>query len=147
MIAVHRVFRGDNRRATTAVVTLTYALRCKSRQPLLLDNGERVLLALPRGTVLRAGDLLQDDNGRLIAVHAAREPLTVAATENVQLLARACYHLGNRHVPLAIGENQVCYLQDHILDALLTGLGLSLRHAHLPFEPEAGAFLSHDHPA
>jgi urease accessory protein len=146
MIAVHRVFRADNRRATTTV-TLTYALRCKSRQPLLLDNGERVLLALPRGTVLRAGDLLQDDNDRLIAVHAAREALSVATTENAQLLARACYHLGNRHVPLAISEHQVSFLQDHILDALLTGLGLSLRHDHLPFEPEAGAFLSHDHPA
>lgn len=146
MIAIHRVLRGAGDKAATTV-TLTYALRCKSRQPLILDNGERVLLALPRGTVLRAGDLLQDDDGRLIAVHAAREPLTVASTEDAQLLARACYHLGNRHAPLAISENQVSFLQDHILDALLTGLGLSLHHEHLPFEPEAGAFLSHDHPA
>lgn len=143
MIVIHQVFRGDGGRAA-ASVTLNYAMRCKSRQPLLLDNGERVLLVLPRGTMLRSGDLLLDNTGRLITVHAAREYLTVASTDDTHLLARACYHLGNRHVPLAIAENQISFLQDHILDTLLTGLGLSLRHDHLPFEPEAGAFMSHD---
>ena len=127
-------------------MTLSYAMRCKSRQPLLLDHGEQVLLALPRGTLLRSGDLLLDDTGRLIAVHAAAEYLTVAATDDGHLLARACYHLGNRHVPLAIADNHISLLQDHTLDALLTGLGLSVCHAHLPFEPEAGAFMPHDHP-
>jgi urease accessory protein len=60
-------------------------------------------------------------------------------------LARACYHLGNRHTAIQITDRQVCYLQDQVLDAMVAGLGLEVRHAHGPFEPESGAYSGGGH--
>ena len=65
-------------------------------------------------------------------------------------MARACYHLGNRHVALQIGEGWVRYQHDHVFDAMVTGLGLNVIVEQAPFEPEAGAYSQghahhHDH--
>ena len=65
-------------------------------------------------------------------------------------MARACYHLGNRHVALQINPGRIQYLHDHVLDDMLIGLGLSVQVENIPFEPEAGAYGSnissgHDH--
>lgn len=121
-------------------LTLPFDLRTKSRLPVTLDTGEVVGLMLPRGTVLGEGDLLRDESGRVIEVHAAPEPVSTAASEDPVLLARACYHLGNRHVPLQISVGWVRYQHDHVLDQMLRELGLTVTTAELPFEPERGAY-------
>ena len=59
--------------------------------------------------------------------------------------AKACYHLGNRHVALQSLETELRFLSDHVLDRMLEGLGLTVSHEMLPFEPEAGAYHTHEH--
>ena len=121
-------------------VTLPFETRQKSRFQATLDNGEEIGLLLPRGTVLRDGDILETEKGLRIKVTAAIESVSFAQISNPHLFARACYHLGNRHVPLQIGENWLRYQHDHVLDDMLHGLGIHTQHEHAPFEPEAGAY-------
>jgi urease accessory protein len=130
-----------------ATLTLSFEQRQKSRLRVKLDSGEEAGLTLPHGTVLRSGDLLRAEDRRVIEVRAASEPVTTASTGDTHLLARAAYHLGNRHVALQIGEGWVRYLADHVLDAMVGGLGLGIVHEERPFEPEIGAYSgsSHDH--
>jgi urease accessory protein len=125
---------------TQASLTLPYELRQKSRLHTRLDHGEEVGLLLPRGTVLRQGDLLRADNGVVIQVKAANEQVSTAHSNNALLLARACYHLGNRHVTLQIGNGWVRYLHDHVLDDMVKSMGLQLVSEQAPFEPEGGAY-------
>ena len=125
-----------------ARLTLTYELRQKSRQRVVLDSGEEVGLFLPRGIMLHDGDLLEADNGLIIEVNAAEEELSAAFATDPILLLRACYHLGNRHVPVQITESRVSYLHDHVLDDMVRGLGLEVVTYTGPFEPEAGAYHS-----
>jgi urease accessory protein len=137
----------DESAKSDATLTLSFEQRQKSRLRVTLDNGEEAGLSLPRGTVLRSGDQLRAEDGRVIEVCAAAEPVTTAFTEDAHLLARAAYHLGNRHVALQIGEGWVRYLADPVLDAMVGGLGLGIVHEERPFEPEVGAYpgSSHDH--
>lgn len=128
-----------------ASLTLPFELRQKSRLHAKLDNGIEAGLFLPRGTVLRDGDLLRADNGLIIKVCAAIEEVSTAFANNSLLLARACYHLGNRHVALQIGPDWLRYLHDHVLDDMLNHLGLSVKLERAPFEPETGAYHSHSH--
>jgi urease accessory protein len=79
-----------------------------------------------------------------VLVKAAPELVSVMRSDDSLQFARACYHLGNRHVPLQILAGELRYLNDHVLDHMLEGLGMSVDHQMLPFEPEAGAYHSHD---
>ena len=130
-----------------ATITLSFQQRQKSRQRARLDNGKEVALVLPRGTRLRDNDLLRAENGRVIAVRAATEAVRTVRTNDPTLLARAAYHLGNRHVALEIGEGFVRYLEDHVLDAMVEALGLRIERERRPFEPETGAYAGHGHEA
>jgi urease accessory protein len=123
-----------------ATLTLSYDERRRSRLLATLDDGREVALMLPRGTILRHGDHLRGDGELTIEVRAAAESLSIAATADPHLLTRAAYHLGNRHVPLEIGGGWVAYAHDHVLDAMVRGLGLEVSPRVAPFEPEAGAF-------
>ncbi|MEZ5584522.1 MAG: urease accessory protein UreE [Candidatus Competibacteraceae bacterium] len=128
-----------------ATLTLPFELRQKSRLLANLDDGREVRLFLPRGTVLRQDDLLRARNGLVVRVQAALEDLSGAHTEDPLRLARACYHLGNRHVPVQIGAGWVHYLHDHVLDNLVQALGLTVMRERAPFEPEVGAYAGHSH--
>ena len=66
---------------------------------------------------------------------------------DARVLARAAYHLGNRHVPVQVGRHELRYLTDHVLDEMVAGLGAEVVRAELPFEPEAGAYGHHGHHA
>jgi urease accessory protein len=94
--------------------------------------------------VLAHGDRLHTDDGVSYEVVAADESLSVATTNDVLVLARAAYHLGNRHVPLQIGVGRLAYQHDHVLDDMVRRLGLSLTFENAPFEPESGAY-GHSH--
>lgn len=133
----------------TATLTLPFELRQKSRQRVRLDDGREIALHLPRGTVLRHGDVLRAGDGLLIRVQAAPETVSTVHSQDPLLLARAAYHLGNRHLPLQIGDGWLRYLHDHVLDAMVRDMGLSLVCEIAPFEPEGGAYAtapdSHHH--
>ncbi len=130
----------DNLHPPITSLTLPYELRQKSRQRVNLDNGEEAAICLARGTCLYHGDLLTTEKKILVRVVAADELLSVVHCEDPLLFARACYHLGNRHIPLQIDSNRLAFLHDHVLDDLLHGLGLSVSQRVAHFEPEAGAY-------
>ena len=121
-------------------LTLPFDLRQKSRLRTRLDSGEEVGLFLPRGTVLRHGDRLRATDGRVVEVRAAPETVSTARADDPLLLARAAYHLGNRHVALQLGSGWLRYPHDHVLDGMVRELGLDVICERLPFEPEAGAY-------
>lgn len=121
-------------------LTLPFETRQKSRCRVTLDNGAPAALALPRGKALRAGDLLQAEDGSVIEIRAAAEAVSTASSASPLLLAHACYHLGNRHVPLQIGKGWCRYLRDHVLDEMVRALGLEIIAVRAPFEPVDGAY-------
>jgi urease accessory protein len=124
-------------------VTLPYALRQRSRQRVCLDDGREAALLLPPGTQLDDGDRLRAADGTSVRVRAAMESVATARTDDPLLLARACYHLGNRHVPLQVEPGLVRYQPDHVLDEMVCGLGLTVIHESHPFVPERGAYHGH----
>lgn len=142
----------DQLRPPEQLLVLPFGDRAKSRLRAALDNGEEAGLFLERGSVLRHGDLLLADDGRVIEVQAAPELVSTVQTNDGLMLARASYHLGNRHVPLQIGPGWLRYQHDHVLDDMLRGFGLAVHVESAPFEPEGGAYVSahtphtHAHP-
>jgi urease accessory protein len=126
-------------------LTLPFESRQKSRLAATTDSGKSVGLFLARGHILRSGMVLTGADGLTVTICSAQEPVSVMRIEDSLKFAKACYHLGNRHVPLQILDGELRYLQDHVLDHMLEGLGLSVEHETLPFEPEAGAYHSHEH--
>jgi urease accessory protein len=127
--------------AATGTLTLPFADRRRSRLRACLDDGREVALFLPRGTELRDGDHLRDEAGTLtVAVRAAAETLSWARADDRLLLARAAYHLGNRHVPVQIGPDWLAYQHDHVLDGMIAELGLAVEIRRAPFEPESGGY-------
>lgn len=132
-----------------ATITLTLDQRVKSRLKTSLDSGEEVGLFMGRGDVLKHGDLIMTNDGFIAQVIAAPEKLSSIYTEDILLLARACYHLGNRHVALQITKSSVHYKYDHVLDDMIRSFGLNLISEELPFSPESGAYSQHstDHHA
>jgi urease accessory protein len=135
------------RRATQ--VELTWDVRQKSRFD-ARDSAERVLgVFLPRGTVVRGGDVLVAEDGSLVLVKAAPQPVLVvrACGEHGSAfdLLRAAYHLGNRHVELELRPEHLTLETDHVLAAMLRQMHLIVTEVAAPFEPEAGAYATADH--
>jgi urease accessory protein len=122
---------------------LTFELRCKSRLRTRLESGEEVGLFLERGAILRAGDKLRGGDGSIVEVAAALEAVMEARTDDPILLAKAAYHLGNRHVPVQVGPGFLRFGRDHVLGEMARGLGLSVAELEAPFEPESGAYGGH----
>jgi len=135
----------DHPGAAQLRLVLPYGDRAKSRMRARLDNGEEAGLFLERGSVLRNGDLLLADDGRVIEVRAAPETVSTVRTKDGLMLARASYHLGNRHVALEIGPGCLRYQHDHVLDDMLRGFGLEVTVEQAPFEPEGGAYVANSH--
>lgn len=125
---------------TGATLTLGFERRRVSRQRAPLDDGREAGLCLPRGTALHAGDLLATARGERALVLAAEEELTAVGPLDPLALARAAYHLGNRHVYLMIGPDTLRYPADAVLDRIVAGLGFPVRRVTAKFEPEGGVF-------
>lgn len=133
----------EDSREASATLILSYERRIKSRLRTILDDGREVGVILPRGNVLLNGDRLCTEDGLVVEVVAADESVSTAQSDQSRLLALACYHLGNRHMPLQIGDGWVRYQHDHVLDEMLLQLGLSVMSEQAPFEPESGAYGGH----
>lgn len=128
-------------------LTLTFEARCKTRLRTRLDGGEEAGLFLERGLILRSGDKLLGQDGRVVEVRPAPEAVMEGRTDDPVLIAKAAYHLGNRHVPVQVGVDETSgflrFGRDHVLGEMVRGLGLEVREIEAPFEPESGAYGGH----
>ncbi len=126
--------------APDARLVLPFDARQKSRLRTRLESGEEAGLFLPRGTILRGGQCLRGNDGRVVLVVAADEALLHIECASAPALTRAAYHLGNRHVPVQIGGSWLRCARDDVLAEMLRGLGATVSEIAAPFEPEAGAY-------
>ena len=129
-----------------ARVTLDWDHRHRRRIALAADDGGEFLLDLAETAVLRDGDGLRLEDGSWLAVRAKAEALCEIRASGPDHLARLAWHLGNRHWPVEIVPGALRIREDHVIVAMLAGLGASITHLRAPFTPETGAYaLSHDH--
>lgn len=132
--------RIDEQGEAQELLTLPYDDRKKFRLRTSLDSGREIGLQLLRQGVLRDGDRLRAEDGTMIRVRAGEEAVSTVLCDDPLLMARTCYHLGNRHVPLQIEQNRLRYQKDHVLDDMVSKMGLTVTHEMAPFEPESGAY-------
>jgi urease accessory protein len=121
-------------------LAMPFELRQKSRMRTTLAGGEEIGLFLERGTHLRDGDCLLADDGRVVRIVAAPEDLIEVRCGDAEQLARAAYHLGNRHAPVEVGAGWLRLAADEVLAGMLRGLGATVTPVRAAFEPEAGAY-------
>ncbi len=125
--------------APTARLVLPFESRARSRLRARLDDGREVGLVLPRGTVLRDGAIVAGAALRARVV-AADEDVVEVRAHDARQLARAAYHLGNRHVPVQVCDGSLRLAYDAVLVDMLVGLGATVQRMWAPFEPEHGAY-------
>jgi len=121
---------------------LPFESRQKSRLKTKLVSGEEVGLMLPRGEILRGGDLVTASDGRVIEVVAEPEKLLHIESDS---LPKVAYHLGNRHVAVQVGQTFLRIAEDHVLEEMLKKMGAKVSRVEAPFEPEAGAYAGGHH--
>ncbi|MEH6346061.1 MAG: urease accessory protein UreE [Bermanella sp.] len=131
-------------------VALTFDDRKRGRLKFKTLSGIDAGIQIERGQVMRHNSILVSDNGDVLKVTAAPEVVSSAYIKDATLFARACYHLGNRHVSLQVGVGFLRFQKDYVLDDMLHGLGVHVVHEEAEFEPENGAYAkgsahSHDH--
>jgi urease accessory protein len=131
-----------------AAVVLDWDTRQKSRFDTDDSQGRRLGVFLPRGTAVRGGDVLVAEDGSLVKVIAQPQAvmrITACAEHGSPFdLVRAAYHLGNRHVPIELTPQHLQIEPDHVLAAMLVKMHLDVTELLAPFEPEGGAYASHD---
>lgn len=133
------------KRAST--IELDWDVRQKSRFDATDSLGRQLGVFLPRGTAVRGGDVLIAEDGSLVRVIAAPQPVLVITHCNAHGtpfdLMRAAYHLGNRHVPIELQPDHLKIEPDHVLAAMLRAMHLIVRADEAAFEPENGAYGGH----
>ena len=139
-----------------ATVELDWDMRQKSRFEATDSQGRQIGVFLPRGTVVRGGDVLVAEDGSMVRVIAAPQPVLVithcADHGSTFDLVRAAYHLGNRHVAIELKPDHLKIEPDHVLADMLRAMHLEVNETRAPFEPEGGAYAAsgahqhgHDH--
>ncbi|MGK7915197.1 MAG: urease accessory protein UreE [Prochloraceae cyanobacterium] len=127
------------------ILYLTADQRTRMRQRIEIPDGQCLYLRLPRGAVLKEGDLLQSETEDTIVRIAAKPESVMKITAKTPLdLLQAAYHLGNRHVPLEIASSYLKFAPDRVLASMLVNLGLEVKEEISPFYPEIGAY-AHKH--
>ncbi|HEY4406333.1 MAG TPA: urease accessory protein UreE [Xanthobacteraceae bacterium] len=134
----------DNAAAVDRVV-LDASERHRRRVVLTAERGTTLLLDLPHATTLRDGDGLVLDDGAVVGVIGRPEPLHEIAAANAVELARLAWHLGNRHADVQVVGERLRIRRDHVLAAMLEGLGARVSKIEAPFDPESGAYDMHRH--
>jgi urease accessory protein len=135
-----KIPRAAYRIGVSAQLKLSFDERSKSRLRTKLVSGEEVALMLPRGEVLRGGDLVTASDGRVIEVVSQPEELLNLECESPLALAKLAYHLGNRHVAVEVGNGYLRIAADHVLEDMARKLGARVTRLEAAFEPEAGAY-------
>jgi urease accessory protein len=126
--------------APADTVVLDFDDRHRRRMAMKGTRGLEFLLDLESATVLRSGDALVLDDNRLIEVVAAPEPLAEIRGNDPQHLVRVAWHLGNRHLPTQITAKGLRIRRDHVIEAMVKGLGARVIEIEAPFDPEGGAY-------
>ncbi|MED5617875.1 urease accessory protein UreE [Ideonella sp. BN130291] len=156
MLTINKLLPGGHGLSTVllkraATVELDWDVRQKSRFDATDSQGRPLGVFLPRGSVVRGGDVLVAEDGSLIRVTAADQPVLVVRHcpdhGSAFDLLRAAYHLGNRHVALELRPDHLKLEPDHVLADLLRQMHLIVSEAQAPFEPEAGAYAAGGHAA
>jgi urease accessory protein len=128
----------------TDTVVLDHDHRHRRRLAMTGEGGLAFLLDLAETATLRDGDGLALEDGRIVAVKAAAEPLAEIKGNGADDLVRLAWHLGNRHLPTQLAGDRLLIRRDHVIEAMLTSLGARVTHVEAPFDPEGGAY-SHGH--
>jgi urease accessory protein len=131
--------------APADTVVLDFDDRHRRRTAMTGTRGLEFLLDLENATVLRGGDALVLDDGRLIEVVAAPEPLAEIRGNDPHHLVRVAWHLGNRHLPTQITAKGLRIRRDHVIEAMVKGLGARVIEIEAPFDPEGGAYAAGGH--
>lgn len=121
-------------------VTLDYDARFRRRMVLHCDSGREVLLDLAKAVAMADGDGLRLEGGGWLSVRAKPEPLVEIRAADAHALARLAWHLGNRHLATEIADGVLRIRPDHVIEAMLEGLGATLSRVERAFQPEGGAY-------
>lgn len=139
------IARGDWKDTPADTVVLDYDDRHRRRITMEGVGGLSFLLDLPEAIALRSGDAIRLEDGRLVEVVGAPEPLAEIRAENTEHLLRLAWHLGNRHLPVQIANGKLRIRRDHVIEAMVEGLGGKVRAIEAAFDPEGGAYLQASH--
>jgi urease accessory protein len=132
--------------AAADTVVLDFDDRHRRRMAMTGTRGLEFLLDLENAIALRGGDALVLEDGRLIEVVAAAEPLLEIRGTDPLHLVRVAWHLGNRHLPTQIMPKGLRIRRDHVIEVMVKGLGARIIEIEAPFDPEGGAYAGHAHP-
>lgn len=140
----------DGGAASGPPVLLQHDERHLRRRVIALPDGDNVLVDLPEPVMLRAGDELVLEDGSVVAVAAATEDLCEVTARDAVHLAELAWHIGNRHLAAEISAERILIQRDHVIKAMLAGLGAKVRDVSEPFSPVRGAYAGptrdhHDH--
>ena len=131
--------------AAADTVVLGFDDRHRRRMAMIGTRGLEFLLDLENAVALRGGDALVLEDGRLIEVVAAPEPLAEIRGSDPYHLVRVAWHLGNRHLPTQIVGKGLRIRRDHVIEAMVKGLGARVIEIEAPFDPEGGAYAEGGH--
>jgi urease accessory protein len=143
--SIHRPAGHWPKEQSAGAITLDFDARHRRRIRLTADQGEDVLLNLPKAVAMTEGDGLQLEDGRWLEVRAAAETIVEVRHKDPHQLVRLAWHLGNRHLPTEIRGEVLRIRPDHVIEDMLHGFGAELVKVPVPFQPEGGAYGGHDH--
>ena len=138
--SIHRPAGHWPKEKVAGTVTLDFDGRHRRRIRLMVDQGEDVLLDLPKAVAMANGDGLQLEDGRWLEVQAAPESILEVRHKDPHQLIRLAWHLGNRHLPTEIRGQVLRIRSDHVIEEMLHGFGAELAKVQAPFQPEGGAY-------
>jgi len=143
--SIHRPAGHWPKEQSAGTLTLDFDARHRRRIRLTADQGEDVLLDLPKAVAMADGDGLQLQDGRWLEIHAAPEFIVEVRHRDAQQLVRLAWHLGNRHLPTEIRDEVLRIRPDHVIEDMLLGFGADLTKVQVPFQPEGGAYSGNGH--
>ena len=143
--SIHRPAGHWPKENAAGTLTLDFDARHRRRIRLTADEGEDILLDLPKAIAMADGDGLQLEDGRWLIVRAAMEHIVEIRHKDPNQLVRLAWHLGNRHLPTEIRDQALRIRPDHVIEQMLSGFGADLTNVQAPFQPEGGAYGDHGH--
>jgi urease accessory protein len=143
--SIHRPAGHWPKEQSAGTLTLDFDARHRRRIRLTADQGEDVLLDLPKAVAMADGDGLQLQDGRWLEIQAAPEFIVEVRHRDAQQLVRLAWHLGNRHLPTEIRDEVLRIRPDQVIEDMLLGFGADLTKVQVPFQPEGGAYSGNGH--
>ena len=144
-VSIHRPAGSWPKEKAAGSLTLDFDARHRRRIRLTADQGEDVLLDLPKAVAMTDGDGLQLEDGKWLKIQAATELIVEVRHKDPNQLMRLAWHLGNRHLPTEIRTEVLRIRPDHVIENMLRGFGADVVTVQAPFQPEGGAYGNHHH--